>query len=150
MVQRFGSFKKIAYLCIRIRNNKFNHLKIRFMEKVFLVNVKVVIGSCRDFGSWSDEDILKLASTSFSDKVRVFGGLRAFCYAYETEALPSPRKWHLRVIDTRKVYVEWETDDIPNHSLPVEVEVPAKVLSEEMADWLSNHYDHCVNCWKFC
>ena len=27
MAQRFGSFKKIAYLCIRIRNNKFNHKK---------------------------------------------------------------------------------------------------------------------------
>lgn len=27
MVQRFGGFKKIAYLCIRIRNNKFNQLK---------------------------------------------------------------------------------------------------------------------------
>lgn len=120
------------------------------MEKVFLVNAKVVIGSCRDFGSWSDEDILKLASTAKSDKVRVFNGLRAFCYAYETEALPSPKKWYVRIIDTRKVYVEWDTDGIPNHDLPIEVEVPAKVLLEDMADWLSDHYDYCVNCWKFC
>ena len=27
MVQRFGGFKKITYLCVRIRNNKFNRLK---------------------------------------------------------------------------------------------------------------------------
>ena len=119
------------------------------MEKVFLVNVKVVIGSCRNFDSWSDEDILKLASTVFSDKVRVFGGLQSFCYAYETGVLPSPKKWYVRIIDTRKVYVEWETDDIPNHNLPIEVEVPAKVLSEEMADWLSSQYGHGVSCWSF-
>ena len=119
------------------------------MEKVFLVNTKVVIGSCRDFGSWSDEDNLKLASTAKTDKVIVYNGLRAFCYSYEIGALPSSKYWYTRVIDTRKVYVEWETDDIPNHNLPKEVEVPAKVTSEEMADWLSSHYECGVNCWDY-
>lgn len=119
------------------------------MEKVFLVNVKTVIGSCRDFGSWSDEDILKLASTAKSDKVMVYNGLRAFCYSYEIGALPLPKHWYTRVIDTRKVYVEWDTDGTYNPNLPKEVEVPAKVTHYEMADWLSSHYECGVNCWDY-
>lgn len=119
------------------------------MEKVFLVNVKFVIGSCRDFGSWSDEDILKLASTAKSDKVMVYNGLRAFCYSYEIGALPSPKYWYTRVIDSKKVVVEWDTDGTYNPNLPKEVEVPAKVTPEEMADWLSSQYDHCVSCWNY-
>jgi len=45
-----------------------------------------------------------------------------------------------------KVSVDWDTDD-QDIDLPEIVEIPFNIPEEEIADWLSDKYGWCVNCF---
>lgn len=46
----------------------------------------------------------------------------------------------------RKVIVNWDTDN-EKVDLPKEVEIPANIPDDEVADYLSDNYGWCVNSW---
>ena len=54
------------------------------------------------------------------------------------------------MMNTRTVKVDWDDDqEIYGESgLPTEVQVPADLDDEDVADWLSEKYGFCVNSWE--
>lgn len=47
----------------------------------------------------------------------------------------------------KRVYVDWETDGTPieDIGLPIEVDVPNNIETNDIADWLSDKYGFLVN-----
>lgn len=47
----------------------------------------------------------------------------------------------------KRVYVDWETDGTPieDIGLPIEVDVPNNIETNNIADWLSDKYGFLVN-----
>lgn len=51
----------------------------------------------------------------------------------------------------RKVFVDWDTDgiDLEDVGLTDEVMIPNDIEEDEVADYLSDEYDFCVNSWCY-
>ena len=127
------------------------------MKKFYFLNVKkAVIASCKHIDNWSDTDIIKLAETNNSHKIRVICGVDALCFNYNQNNIPKQEDWYMKVIDTKTVKVYWDLDgdyakDEDGEIIPTPAEVidiPKSVKDDDVADYLSDNYGYCVNSWE--
>lgn len=149
-------WKKSGIFASEIITKKFNIKQNNIMEKIYLVNTNKVISSCRTFDDWTDTDVLKLAETHNSHIIRVFGNLKAFCFCFNANNIPNCKNWYMRVIDTKTVKVNWDSDsdyaeDEDGEIIPTPakvIDIPKSVKDDDVADYLSDNYGYCVNSWE--
>ena len=135
-VKKFGSFKKLLYLCIG--NKKEINMRQKYIVRVYLSSFYDVEVEAENLN-----DARQAAESSENwDMVEIANNLAL--QEGETQAVEDYPLNNVKVIS-----VDWDTDGMDEEELdlPNEVEVPSDIDEDLVSDWLSDIYGYCVKGW---